>query len=178
MLGDKIGEETGHVKVQRVLPNPGGIPKMEQRSRPPARFSARRTRRPARIHVHAPARRDGLRRGRRACHGQGRRDGLVGGTGRRHVQEGRRHQLPRLHLLPECLTWAGSLRTPWHPSSSMRSTPRGPRALRSLNGRIKLRSVHGARSRASRRAMRLSDIFGWAACRTGISCRRRGLRRG
>jgi hypothetical protein len=29
MLGDKIGEETGHVKVQRVLPNPGGIPKME-----------------------------------------------------------------------------------------------------------------------------------------------------
>ena len=29
MLGEKIGEETGHVKVQRVLPNPGGIPKME-----------------------------------------------------------------------------------------------------------------------------------------------------
>jgi len=29
MLGEKIGEETGHVKLQRVLPNPGGIPKME-----------------------------------------------------------------------------------------------------------------------------------------------------
>src|SRR5260221_11809764 len=29
MIGEKIGKETGHVKVQRVLPNPGGIPKME-----------------------------------------------------------------------------------------------------------------------------------------------------
>ena len=29
MLGEKIGEETGKVTVQRVLPNPGGGPKME-----------------------------------------------------------------------------------------------------------------------------------------------------
>lgn len=29
MLGDKIGEESGKVTSQRVLPNPGGTPKME-----------------------------------------------------------------------------------------------------------------------------------------------------
>ncbi|MFI5322055.1 MAG: hypothetical protein ACHQ6U_00665 [Thermodesulfobacteriota bacterium] len=29
MLGDKIGEESGEVTTQRVLPNPGGAPKME-----------------------------------------------------------------------------------------------------------------------------------------------------
>jgi hypothetical protein len=29
MLGDKIGQETGKVISQRVLPNPGGGPKME-----------------------------------------------------------------------------------------------------------------------------------------------------
>lgn len=29
MLGDKIGEESGKVISQRVLPNPGGAPKME-----------------------------------------------------------------------------------------------------------------------------------------------------
>ena len=29
MLGDKIGEATGTVTTQRVLPNPGGGPKME-----------------------------------------------------------------------------------------------------------------------------------------------------
>ena len=29
MLGDKIGEESGKVTSQRVLPNPGGAPKME-----------------------------------------------------------------------------------------------------------------------------------------------------
>src|SRR5215468_12053124 len=29
MLGDKIGAESGKVTVQRVLPNPGGGPKME-----------------------------------------------------------------------------------------------------------------------------------------------------
>ena len=29
MQGDKIGEESGKVTSQRVLPNPGGGPKME-----------------------------------------------------------------------------------------------------------------------------------------------------
>jgi hypothetical protein len=29
MLGERIGEETGKVTLQRVLPNPGGGPKME-----------------------------------------------------------------------------------------------------------------------------------------------------
>ena len=29
MLGEKIGEESGKVTSRRVLPNPGGIPKME-----------------------------------------------------------------------------------------------------------------------------------------------------
>ena len=29
MLGDKVGTESGKVTLQRVLPNPGGAPKME-----------------------------------------------------------------------------------------------------------------------------------------------------
>jgi hypothetical protein len=29
MLGDKIGEMSGKINSQRVLPNPGGGPKME-----------------------------------------------------------------------------------------------------------------------------------------------------
>src|SRR5436853_4050896 len=29
MLGDKLGDETGKITSQRVLPNPGGGPKME-----------------------------------------------------------------------------------------------------------------------------------------------------
>src|SRR5712692_2168206 len=29
MLGEKLGEETGKITSQRVLPNPGGMPRME-----------------------------------------------------------------------------------------------------------------------------------------------------
>ena len=160
MLGDKIGEETGHVKVQRVLPNPG-IPKMEQRSRPPARFSARRTRRPARTSMLRP---DGTVYGEGAGLVMGKEGEMASWVGQgvgTFKKDGGISYRGSIYYQSASPKWArlGTVASVF----DARSTPRGPRALRSLNGSSVLRSVHGARSRASRRAMRLSDIFGWAA---------------
>ena len=76
MLGEKIGEISGKITVQRVLPNLGGDPKIESSFQ--ATGSVLGTnKRHGHVLDHFPSRRNAIRRRSRHHDNQGRQDGHV-----------------------------------------------------------------------------------------------------
>ena len=100
MLGEKIGEISGKITMQRVLPNLGGDPKLESSFQATGSVLGINIKRHRHVLDHFPFGRDAIRRRSRHHDNQGRQDGHVDRSWCWHNEQRRDCNLLRRSLFP------------------------------------------------------------------------------
>jgi len=137
MLGEKIGEISGKVTMQRVLSNLGGYPKMETSFQATGSVLGTNIKGHRHVHDHFPSGRDTIwRRSRRDDH-EGRQNGHLDRPWCWHIEKRRNRDFSRRPLFPNHAT---TMVTPEQGSSAIRvrSRRRGQYALRILGMEVVL----------------------------------------
>jgi len=104
MLGEKIGEISGKVTMQPVLPNLGGDPKLESSFQATGSVLGINIKRHRHVLDHFPSGRDATRRRPRHHDNEGWQDGHVDGSWGWHTEKRRDCNLLRRSLFPNHAT--------------------------------------------------------------------------
>ena len=140
MLGEKIGEISGKVTMQRVLPNLGGYPKMETSFQASGSVLGTNIKDTGTYYDHFPSGRDTIRRRSRHHDNEGRQNGHLDRPWCWHNEKRRNRDLSRRPLFPNHAT---TMVPPEQGGSAIRvrSRRRGQYTLRILGMEVVLAST-------------------------------------